>query len=201
MFQPTSQNIKNSISELMMNNGINSDALFQTSQRKLKYPGDNLFFSFTRNDFDDKLGLTDDHKTHPDIENTIDNNGNFKFDNILENIHTNRDNITEKFSDYPQLNPPIFINYDSFVNRRLQAGIFFKEEPKLKPTRLPTNFTRRTIRKYDDDDDDDDDVKSIINKRKTKITEDDDDDEDVNKIKKLISKNLTIKNAPTKNKT
>ena len=204
MQEPTVENIRISIENLLNNNGINSDALFQSSKRQLKYPGDNLFYTNTRCKLYDLSGFNKQHEIHPDISPSIDEHGNIKFPNLIENIFTNRDHIAEKFSEYSIDNTPIYINYDSFVNRRLQAGINKKESPPPSPrrpvfrsslsSRLSLLNSKRlsSLRKKidEDDDDDDDDLDNVSKKDKSKKDEEDEEEDE--------SKKITIKRQPPK---
>jgi hypothetical protein len=122
---------KSAVQLLTRNNGINRSALFQTHNRKIKYPGNNLFFTVSKTSLSDSSGLNTTAPIHTDVRSAIDNDGNFPINNYIQSIVLNKITIQRIFNRYPENKPPVILNINSFLNRRLRAGMAISaiEEP------------------------------------------------------------------------
>ncbi len=149
--------ITNSVAEIINADGVSEGASFQTFNRQDKYPGNNLFFTLTRSNLDDPLGFDDKGSIHKTINSTVDENGNFRLNTFVKSVNNNRKEIQKILRNYSIVNPPILINYGSFVNRRLRCGAL-TEQPQIRTasSRIPVRpagkiiFSKRPIIKQEE---------------------------------------------------
>jgi hypothetical protein len=111
---------------------MNQNALFQSDNRHEHYPGNNLYFTISRSSLHDETGLRQNASIHSDVIASVDNRGNFPATNLIQDIFASRDNIQTSFNNYLELDPPVIINPNSFLNRRLQSGLSDTKPDEIK---------------------------------------------------------------------
>lgn len=112
------------ISQLMANNGINNKALFQTAERHVKFPGYNLYYTFSLIPIRAKNGISkvETGDRHKDIMNEIDESGNFTRNNYVSSSRSYVAQLQEKFKQASDNKVNLVIlNEDSFLNKSLRA--------------------------------------------------------------------------------
>lgn len=117
--------IKENIKTLLANGGINRDALFQTKERHLAYPGTNLHYLYTLVPPTNKTGIgySSDSGKHKDIRVEVDRTGNFTKPNHVTAARQHCAELRSRFAAALMSGVNLaIINEQSTVNRRLKAG-------------------------------------------------------------------------------
>lgn len=115
------------VKTLLSQDGVNPNATFQTHQRVAKFPGSNLFYTFSLLPIGANNGIVvpreDSH--HSDTLNSVDDNGNFHIQtNYVGSAQRFYDEIKLRFAKAHQKGQHlVIIDEGSYINRRLRAGV------------------------------------------------------------------------------
>lgn len=125
---------------LMTGNGIAENGLFQERQRNEKFNGVNSLYTVGKSPYNDKSGLKTNANIHKDILSDL----GCKILNSIAYIST----VRQRFK-HDEDNK--IINLNSYVNRRLRAGMVLKNEKPESPKdvrvrRRIVKLSRRNVR-------------------------------------------------------
>lgn len=116
---------KQKLQSLIDNNGINPNALFQSANRAMKFPGANLHYTFSMVNLSngDGIGTVQNNQKHNDVITNIDENGNFTQPTFVTSARNFCRQIQKDFKKEEQRGHIlILLDQESFLNRRLRAG-------------------------------------------------------------------------------
>ena len=118
--------MKEGIIKLIAEGGINPKARFQTSQRKIKFPGRDLYYTFSVIPLYAKSGMSSITTTdkHENIRPDIDGNGNFNcITNYVGESRTYCNELRERFAKARREKYNLVIlDPTAYVNRRFKNG-------------------------------------------------------------------------------
>lgn len=116
---------KEGVKKLLSNGGVEEKALFQTVNRRTKFPGDNLYYTFSAVPIRSKTGIAklETSDRHTDIMSEIDENGNFTKSNYVTSARNYALAIQKKFDDARNKGKNLVIlDQDSFLNKSLRSA-------------------------------------------------------------------------------
>lgn len=115
---------KEGLKRLRNNGGINRDALFQTVNRRDKFPGNNLHYTYSIIPINSRRGM-DEIRTgdrHIDVISEIDEKGNFEGNNYVTNARNYAIESQKRFEEARKRGINlIIIDENSFLNKSLRA--------------------------------------------------------------------------------
>lgn len=116
---------KEGLKRLRNNGGINRDALFQTVNRRDKFPGNNLHYMYSVIPINSRRGM-DEIRTgdrHIDVISEIDKKGNFEGNNYVTNARNYAIESQKRFEEARKRGINlIIIDENSFLNKSLRAS-------------------------------------------------------------------------------
>lgn len=116
---------KEGLKRLRNNGGINRDALFQTVNRRDKFPGNNLHYTYSIIPINSRRGM-DEIRTgdrHIDVISEIDEKGNFEGNNYVTNARNYAMESQKRFEEARKRGINlIIIDENSFLNKSLRAS-------------------------------------------------------------------------------
>jgi len=112
------------IAQLIDNGGINNRALFQTANRYVKFPGNNLHYTFSLIPIRVRSGISkiETRDRHSDTLNEVDESGNFNSNNYVTSTRSYVAELQKKFKQARDNKTNLVIlSEDSFLNKSLRA--------------------------------------------------------------------------------
>lgn len=120
------KSISEGVKTLLLQDGVNPDANFQTQQRIVKFPGPNSLYTFSLLPIGANNGIVaPDEDSHPsDILNSVDKNGFFHTkDTTVGSVQLFCKQVAKRFAKaHRQGIHLVIIDEASYINRRLRAG-------------------------------------------------------------------------------
>jgi hypothetical protein len=132
---------------LQKSRGISKRALFQPRKRMSRNPGSTRLYTVSKTPFEDRSGLKTNAPIHKDVFSTLDSDGNFLPQEYVLNSKKYIKEVSTFFKGYDKENPPIWINENSFLNRRFRAGAYEDQNDKKYDKREPIRQTLSTRRR------------------------------------------------------
>lgn len=118
--------IKRGIMNLMDHGGVNPEARFQTPQRRIKFPGNDLYFTFSLVPINVKSGISANvgGDKHQDVRPDVDESGNFNcMDDYVGESRKYCDNLRERFTKARREGYNlVLLDQEAYINRRLRKG-------------------------------------------------------------------------------